>query len=105
MSVSRWFVDTVTVETFTGTSGYGVDQFDAPQSVAGFLESSRKLVRSSAGDQIVSEATFYTDKANIGLFPANSRVTYPGVTTRVIRPNLNDGPGLGLPEHAAITLE
>lgn len=103
--ISRWFVDTITVEPFTGTSGYGVDQFSAPQQVTGFLEAARKLVRSANGDQIISEATFYTDKANVNLFPANSRVTYPGVTTRVIRPNVNDGPGLGLPEHLAVTLE
>jgi hypothetical protein len=105
VGVARFFVHTVTVEPFTGVSGYGVDQFAAAQTISGFLEASRKLVRNQNGEEVVSEAQFYTDKANVSLFPANSRVTYPGVVTRVIRPNLNDAPGLGLPEHLAVTLE
>ena len=103
--VARFFVHTITIEPFLGTSGYGVDLFGSPQQVLGFLESARKLVRNTTGDQVISEATFYTATTNLALFPTNSRFTYTGYVTRVIKSNSNDAPGLGLPEHLAVTLE
>jgi hypothetical protein len=39
------------------------------------------------------------------LFVAGSKVTVDGRVSYVITQNLNDAPGLDLPEHAAITLK
>lgn len=98
------WVHTVTVETFTGTSGYGADTFAAGVQVTGFLDGARKLVRAATGEQIISESTFYTDPSNAARFTPDSRVTASGVVSRVIKANLNDSGALLLPDHLAVTL-
>ena len=108
--ISEFYVHTAIVETFTGTSGYGVDQFAAPVTLdpaAGngcFIDDTRRLVRSSDGEQVISETTLYTFPSNADLFTPNSRVTINGAVSRVITKNLNDSGALGLPDHVAVTL-
>lgn len=108
MPVSRFFVHTVTVETFLGTSGYGVDQFAAPVTLSPpngcFVDNARHLVRSTTAEEVLSEATLYTFVANAALFAPNSRVTVNGVQTRVIKTNPNTSGSLRLPDHVAVTL-
>lgn len=109
MSASRWFVHTITVETFTGTTGYGVDVFDAPVELAPpngcWVDGSRKLVRNSAGEQVVSETTIATFNSNAALFTPDSKVTINGVISRVIKANAGDSGSLNLPtDHLEVNL-
>jgi hypothetical protein len=106
--ISRWFVDTVTVETFRGSGAMG-DLFAAPVVLAPpngcWVENSRKLVRAANGEQLISETTVYTAAANNALFTTDSRVTINGVAARVLKANENDTGGL-MPsvDHVAINL-
>lgn len=103
--ISRWFVHTVTVETFLGAGAYG-DLFSAPTPVTGFLSGSVKLVRSATGDEVTSSSSFYTSLANASLFTTDSRVTDAGGrVSRVITQSANDSGGL-MPnvEHTAVHL-
>lgn len=102
--IARWFVHTVTVETFQGSGAYG-DVFAAPVAVKGFLSGARKLVRDSTGQQVVAESSFYTSLANAALFTPDTRVTSSGAVARVITVSVNDSGGL-MPnvEHVAVAL-
>lgn len=102
--IARWFVHTVTVETFQGSGAYG-DVFAAPVTVTGFLSGARKLVRDSTGQQVVAESSFYTSLANAALFTPDTRVTSSGAVARVITVSVNDSGGL-MPnvEHVAVAL-
>jgi hypothetical protein len=106
--ISRWFVDTITVETFLGSGAMG-DVFAAPVILAPpngcWVENSRKLVRAANGEQIISETTVYTATANNALFNTDARVTINGVVSRVLKANNNDTAGL-MPsvDHVAINL-
>lgn len=97
------YVHTVTVETYRGTNGYGEDMFAAPVTVVGFLDDSRRLVRGADAEQVISESQFYTLPENGALFTAESRVTIAGVTSRVIRTNVNTSGPLGLPDHTVVS--
>ncbi|UFS59475.1 hypothetical protein [Subtercola endophyticus] len=95
---------TVTVATLQGNGANGAVKAD-PVPVLGFLDGSRKLVRSATGEQVVSESTFYCPPANAALFLPDSLVTCPdGSVSTVIKANLNDSGGLGLPDHLAVAL-
>ena len=98
------YVHSATVELFLGTSGYGVDSFSAPVVVAGFADDSRKVVRNSTGQEVISESTFFTSPANAYLFMADSRVTINGNVSRVIKTNTNDSGVLDLPDNCVVTL-
>ena len=65
-------LDRVTVQTMAGSSSYG-DRFSPPVTVSCLLSTSRQLVRSQAGDQVVAEAT-------LTLHPVTW--TWTGPTTR-----------------------
>lgn len=108
--IAEFFVHTATVETLAGTTGYGVDLFAAPITLdpatgnGCFIDDTRRMVRSSDGEQVISETTLYTYPANAPYFVPNSRVTIRGVISRVITVNLNDSGPLDLPDHVAVTL-
>ncbi|PRB01755.1 hypothetical protein [Microbacterium sp. MYb64] len=102
--LAEFYVHSVLVETFLGTNGYGEDTFAPAVAVGGFLDDTRHLVRSQTAEQVVSEGQFYTRPENGALFPADSRVTVDGVTSRVIRTNTNTSGNLDLPDHAVISL-
>lgn len=99
-----FYVHTVTVETYQGTNGYGEDVFAGPVAVVGFLDDSRRLVRTQTAEQVISEAQFYTRPENGTLFTPDSRVTVDGVVSRVIRTNVNTSGPLGLPDHTVVSL-
>jgi len=109
--LEEFYVHTVTVEPFLGTSGYGEDLFApavtlSPDTDNGvFLDDSRHLVRDATGEQVVSESTLYTYPAAAALFNPGARVTANGVVSRVIRSNLNDSGTLDLPDHVAVSLK
>jgi hypothetical protein len=91
--------DLVTVESYTGDGAYGPN-FDAPVTVKVNVDQTRRLVRNTAGDEVVSEATLNIhpqprDEATgelldaTALFTPESRVTIDGRGARVIgvKPN------------------
>lgn len=103
--VTRFWVHTVTVETFQGVNGYGQDTFAAPQTVTGWLQGSTKLVRATEGDEVVSQSQFFAAVDQGPAFTPQSRVTLPdGRIARVIVANTNDAGGLRLPEHVEVQL-
>lgn len=102
--IEDFYVHTVTVETFQGTGAAG-DVYAAPAVVSGFLEGKIQLVRDSAGQQVVAASTFYCPTTDGARFTPDSKVTAGGRVSHVISQNINDAPGLGLPEHAEIYLK
>lgn len=102
--VEDFYVHTVTVETWLGTGAAG-DVYQVPASVAGFMEGKVKLVRDSTGQQVTAASTFYCTTVDGARFTPDSKVTSGGRVSRVISQNVNDAPGLDLPEHAEIYLK
>ena len=91
--------DLVTVETYSGEGAYG-PVFAASVTVKVNVDQTRRLVRNTAGDEVVSEATLAVhpaprDEATRALldattlFTPESRVTIGGRAARVIgvKPN------------------
>jgi hypothetical protein len=91
--------DLVVVETYTGDGSYG-PVFEAPVTVKVNVDQTRRLVRNTAGDEVVSEATLAVHPAPrdettgllldaTTLFAPESRVTIDGRVARVIgvKPN------------------
>lgn len=110
--LDEFYVHTLTVETFTGTNGYGEDTFSAPEILdpdatppnGCFIEPKRRLVRSSTGEQVISETTVYTYPSNAAKFAPSSRVTINGVVSRVITVSPFESGDLDLPDHVVINL-
>jgi hypothetical protein len=102
--MADFYVHTATVEPFEGAGAYG-DVYGPKVVVACFAEAKRRLVRAKDGEQVVSESTLYMGTADGALFVPDSRVTVGGKASYVITQNVNDAPGLDLPEHAAVTLK
>ncbi|MGH3704201.1 MAG: hypothetical protein ACRDT9_06185 [Agromyces sp.] len=106
--LDEFYVHTLTVETFEGTNGYGEDVFSAPAVLAPpdgcFIEPKRRLVRSSTGEQVVSETTVYTYPGNAAKFTPGSRVTIGGAVSRVLTVSLLESGDLDLPDHCVINL-
>jgi hypothetical protein len=115
--LDEFFVHSVSVETWKGTGPNG-DVYNTAVVLAPpngvFVDDSRKLVRNSAGEQVVSETTLYTSINNVALFIEKSRVTVladsdgdeitPMRAALVIKVNANDAGNLDLPDHLAVTL-
>lgn len=87
-----WLTHVVVVEPYLGAGIEGVS-YGAPQQIGGdessiadaelMVERKRRLIRSSDGNEIVSETTLYVSHAAAAAFPLHSRVTLDGdeVTT------------------------
>ena len=86
--------DLVAVETYSGDGAYGPN-FDAPVTVKVNVDQTRRLVRNTAGDEVVSEATLAAHPAPRdeatgllldaqALFVPESRVTISGRAAKVI---------------------
>lgn len=94
--LADFYVHTVTVETLTGTDGYGRDIFAAPVDLTPasdtgcFVEYKRRMVRDKDGVEVVLESTLATYPAAHPLFTPGSRVTIRGAQTRVITAALAD---------------
>lgn len=104
--LTRFFVHTVTVEAYTGSSAYG-PQYDAPVAVACLLESKRRTVVSARendhGQEVVSSGTFYAALDTV--CPPESRITLPdGTVTVAINAIRHDGGGLPTPDHVEVQL-
>lgn len=108
--LADFFAHTVSVETWLGTSGYGVDTFAAPVTLSPttdtgcLVEGTRRVVRDKDGQQVVSETTVYARTAAAALFAPDSRVTIGGVESRVITVATNELDALDLPSHIVVAL-
>jgi hypothetical protein len=110
--IEEFYVRAVVVETWLGTGAMG-DVYAAPVTLSPantpangvFLEGKIQLVRDATGQQVVSASTLYCATADGARFTPDSRVTTGGRVSHVISQNINDAPGLGLPEHAAVYLK
>jgi hypothetical protein len=98
--------DTVTVESYVGETAYGPG-YGPPIQVDCRVEPSRQLVRTTEGDEVVSEATIYVLPAvdgvdTLDLFAIESRVTHRGRVARVI--SANPRRGMGGPVYVEVVL-
>jgi hypothetical protein len=97
-------VHAVSVETQSGEGGLG-DVYSAPVNVAGFLDYTQQLVRTLAGDEVVSLASFYTNLDQAPLFVLDSRVTLPdGTVAYVLQAARRDDGGLTGLDHLEVNL-
>ena len=91
--------DLVAVETYSGEGAYG-PIFEAPVTVKVNVDQTRRLVRNTAGDEVVSESTLavHPQPRNeatralldaVALFAPESQVTISGRAAKVIgvKPN------------------
>jgi len=93
----------VAVESYSGESSYG-PVFDTPVTVKVNVDQTRRLVRNTAGDEVVSESTLAVhpqprdedtgELLDAGtLFTPESRVTIDGRAARVISAKANTARG------------
>jgi head-tail adaptor len=92
---------TIEVRTYLGEGAYGPTYAEA-RTVRCFVDDRRRLVRSSGGDETVSETTVYCRLDED--IPAESRVTVNGRDTAVISVSRMDGGGLATPDHLELAL-
>lgn len=109
-AIDDFYVHTVTVETLTGTDGYGREIFAAPviltpPDTGVFVEQKRRMVRDANGAEVISETTVYGRPEAAGQFLPGSRVTYRGATSHVITTSLHDSGDLALPDHIQVALK
>ena len=97
-------VHEVRVEPHAGEDPFGNIHTTLSDPITGFMDEKRELVRSASGDQVVSEATFYTGKEHEPLFKPETLVHYRGKASTVISCHLADSGPLGLPDHIAVVL-
>lgn len=95
---------TVTVQPYEGTGAHG-PIYGEPRTARAAVEDSRRLVRGTDGNEVVSEATVYTKPHHS--IPAESRVTvWPGTnherTSDVITSSRHTYPGT--PGHLELAL-
>ena len=75
--------DTVTVESYIGEGPYGPVYAD-PIRVKVNLDQTRRLVRTAAGDEAVSEATLQVHPNDADLFTVESLLGFDGRKSRVM---------------------
>jgi hypothetical protein len=99
---------TLVIEPYGGTAGDGSETYGAGLTLTGWLDAKRRSIRtpmteSNTGNELIGEATFYTDRGPT--IPNESRVTLPdGTVTRVIAVLDRDGGSLPLPSHLEIVI-
>ena len=105
--LADWWVHTIVVEPFLGRTGSGVNRYGPKQTLTGFVDDKRRLVRDSIGEQVVSETTIALPKTAPHL-PAGTRVRLPGSfggrLTTVIAASIGDTGGLLDIDHAQYAL-
>jgi len=103
--LTDFYVHTITVQTLTGSGGMGDTYADpvtlSPDTDTGvFVDDKRKLVRSSSGEQVISETTIYGRPNLIAVLLEESLVTLPtGRVATVITTGARDSGALDLPDH------
>jgi hypothetical protein len=77
----------VSVQTRTGSGSKGAIYAPAVARSC-YINDGRKLVRDSAGNEVISETTLFDDPSALALYPAGSFVTVNGRTAVVITAKL-----------------
>ena len=75
--------DLVGVETYSGDSAYG-PIYSASVNVDCNIDTTRRLVRTASGDEVVSEATLHVHPDDEALFTPESRILLATRTTTVL---------------------
>jgi hypothetical protein len=75
--------DSVSVTSYAGETAYG-PSYEPAVDVACNIDARRRLVRSSSGDQVVSEVTLFAHPAAAAVLTPQSRVTVLGRDTEII---------------------
>ena len=79
-----WMTSTVQVATNRGAGAYG-PSLAAPVAVLGVMVSaSRRFVRNSDGNEVVSETSILSELENVATFALGSEVTLPNGTTSTV---------------------
>ncbi len=100
MSVSAFYVHTVTITPVLGEGAYGTVYGD-PTQVRCFVDETTRLVRDADGAEVVSSATIYADPGTV--VAVGSTVTLPsGRVATVLGSQVHDSGPLDLPDHAEI---
>lgn len=104
--LTDWWQHDVTVERLTGAGAFGKTYADAA-TLTGFVDDTRKLVRDTGGQEVISSARVFLPAA-IGDVPPGSRVTLPalfgGRTSLVITAARHDAGGQPTPNHLEVAL-
>lgn len=102
VGIAFLMVHTVVVEPYLGDTAYG-GKYGPAITVACFIDDKRRRVRNDAGEEVVSESTFYTDDMALQV-PIRSKVTVNGRTATVITVARRDGGGMPTPDHQEVAL-
>ncbi len=78
--------DAVAVETYSGDSAYG-PIYAASTNITCNVDSTRRLVRNSMGDEVVSEVTLQVASTDEAKFTPESRVTIAARVSTVLAVN------------------
>lgn len=73
--ITRLFTQTVTVESFTGSDGYGAPIFGPPVAYRGRVVAQTRSLTTDKGLEIVSATTVYMDAKSVIL--VKDRITLP----------------------------
>lgn len=98
------YMNTVTVETYQGGGAYGDTWGEVSEPVRCLVDATRRLVRDTHGEEVVSEATIFMPFGTAELFPPGSRVHLEDRIAVVIARKRRDGAALDLPSHAEVTV-
>ena len=101
--LTAWFTTPVTVTPYEGESAYGAT-YGAEQTVMMRVNDGRKLVRNSAGDEVVSETTLYGPLEAAAAFAPESVVTVDGRPSRVITIARRRGRVSNVLDHVEVTV-
>lgn len=94
---------TITVQPYLGAGPAG-GVYGAPFTRRAYVQDKRQLVRNTAGDEVISETTVYTNPGPEEI-PPKSKVTVPsGRTSLVITANRREGAINGLRDHLEVIL-
>lgn len=103
--IPAWLLPhSVVVETYRGTTGLG-DTWDPPEELHSVkVDETRRFVRDTRGDEVVSETTIYARLHRADRFPPGSKVTTNGRTAIVISCKRHDDGGAGGWQHVEVVL-
>jgi len=104
--LAQWWVHEVTVERHAADTAEG-ESYDPPETLRGFVNDQRRLVRAATGEQVVSETQVLLPK-DTATIPVQSIVTLPAIfggrASTVVAFSRFDGGGLATPDHVEVAL-
>lgn len=101
--LAGWWVHTVTATPDAAYGSHGPVAGD-PVTVPCFLDDTRRLVRSTTGEQVVSETTVFCALEHVDTLTPGTPVDLGYRTAEVIGQSRHTAPGLDLPEHLEVHL-